>query len=208
MSVVGVGCVQVVRGGMEDTNKALVVVGNRRGGIGYGVGRHKKADRAVELAIAAAERDMIFVATYRGQLYHDLVGKKNNVYVLLKSRPPAYDSPRAHWLVQTVLEMAGVRHAMAAIKGAKRRNAYTVVQALFNAFETYRPFDHSAKLRGQRILHVGEDRFGPQAAQPVAGAFPSWASRQAGKTGTGLRAGDIVAPFAVRSSSSSSSPRA
>lgn len=167
---------QIVRGGMETTEKAMAILGNGCGGIGFGIASHKQADRAVELAISAAQRDMIHVSLYKGQLYHDLVGRKNNIKVILWSKSPAHEKPSGDHTITTVMELMGVKHYSAKIIGPKRRNPFTVAQALFNAFDGHKPYDVSASERGLRLLRLGADRFRPRQAFPMSAAGPSHSS--------------------------------
>ena len=153
---------QVVPGGLEATNRALVVCGNGQGGVGYGFGRHENAAKATSLAIDAAERDMIYISTYKGQLYHDLVGKKNNIRVMIQPRGPAHDHPGADNLISTVMELAGIRNYSAKVIGPKRRNIYTVIQALFDTFNYHLPYQEQAFKRGQRLVHMSEHRMNPR----------------------------------------------
>jgi len=93
---------------MEVTYRCLAVAGNGVGGIGYGIGRHEEADRATQLAMEAANKDMIHVSTWRGQLYHDLVGQKNGIKVMLMTRGPGHDIPSGgDYTIETVMELGG-----------------------------------------------------------------------------------------------------
>lgn len=159
---------------METTNRALVVVGNGVGGVGYGVGRHADASKAVLLAVEAAERDMIFVSTYKGQLYHDIVGKKNNVKVFIQSRGVPHDHPSGDVMLSTVMELAGINHFMGKIVGPKRKNKYTVIQAIFDAFNYHVPYEVDAAKRGLRLVHLGADRYAPRQVYPNTSRSPSY----------------------------------
>ncbi len=161
---------------METTEKAMAIVGNGCGGIGFGMARHAQADRATELAVAAAQRDMIHVSLYKGQLYHDLVGKKNNIKVLIWSRAPGHEKPSGDHMITTIMELMGVRHYSAKIIGPNRRNPFTVAQALFNAFDNHLPYEVSAANRGLRLLNLGADRFKPRQAYPMSARGPSFTS--------------------------------
>jgi hypothetical protein len=71
--------------GREGQYRVLVLVGNGHGAAGYGVGAHKDVDIATKYALRKATRDMVALGSHNGQLYHDLMGKKNNHKVLIRS---------------------------------------------------------------------------------------------------------------------------
>jgi small subunit ribosomal protein S5 len=161
---------------METSEKAMAIVGNGCGGIGFGMAKHTNSERATELAIAAAQRDMIHVSLYKGQLYHDLVGRKNNIKVILYSRGPGHENPAGDQMVTTVMEFLGVKHYSAKIIGPKRRNPFTVAQAIFDAFSNHVPFEAKAADRGLRLMHVGADRFRPRQVFPYTTKGPSFSA--------------------------------
>ena len=74
----------------------LLIATNGHGGAGYGVGTHKDADVATKYALRKATRDMIAIGTHNGQLYHDLMGKKNNHKVLIRTGACASLVARVH----------------------------------------------------------------------------------------------------------------
>ena len=165
--IVGVDQVaQVVSGGMIQSTRCMIVVGNGMGGAGFGMGKHKEPFMATKQALANAHRDMIHVSTHKGQLYHDLIGKKNSVYVIIRTLPSGSVGCKGAPLVQDVFEMMGVTHASAKIVGSKRRNPYTVVQALFDAFNHHVPPEDEAFKRGLRMQWMGADRVNGRTVFP------------------------------------------
>jgi len=160
---------------MEVTYRCLSLAGNLHGGIGYGIGRHEDAERATQLAMEAAVKDMIHISTWRGQLYHDLVGKKNNVKVMLMSRGPAHDVPaRGDYLIETAMSLAGIENYTARILGPKRRNVYTIVQALFDCFHQVRTPEDLALSMGKRFLPLGRDRATGRSIMPEVDRYPKF----------------------------------
>jgi small subunit ribosomal protein S5 len=149
---------QVVSGGMIQSTRCMIVVGNGMGGAGFGMGKHKEPFQATKMALANAHRDMIHVSTHKGQLYHDLIGKKNSVYVIIRTLPSGTTGCKGAPLLQDVFEMMGVTHASAKVVGSKRRNPYTVVQALFDAFNHHVPPEDEAFKRGLRMTWMGANR--------------------------------------------------
>lgn len=163
----------VTSGGIANSSQALVLVGNHAGGIGYGVGKHADAEKAVQQAIDRGIADAIHVSTYQGQLVHDLVGRKNNVLCIMRSRPPAFDGT-ASWLLSHVMDFIGVKYYSAKVTGAKHKNPYTVIQAIFNAFNYMNTFEREATKRGLRYVPMGEDRFNPRNRYPQPQRGPNF----------------------------------
>lgn len=163
----------VLPGGIRNSTMALVLVGNYNGGVGYGVGKHKEPEIAVKKAVEKAVEDAIYVSTYRGQFYHDLVGKKNNCLAIIRSRPPAFDG-HANWLLTTIMDFIGAKHYSAKITGPKRKNIYTVVQAIFDAFNYHQSFEEQQYSRGMRVQSMGSRRHNPRTVFPNACRGPSY----------------------------------
>jgi ribosomal protein S5 len=151
---------QVTSGGMVASARCMVVVGNGMGGVGVGMVKHPEAEAATKKALARAIRDMVFVGSHKGQLYHDLIGKKNNVYVLLRTVPASAEIASGAPLIADVLELAGIERYSAKIIGSHkgRRNPYIVTQALFDAFNHHYPPEREAALRGMRPVWATADR--------------------------------------------------
>lgn len=163
---------QVVSGGMVASSRCMVVVGNGQGGIGFGIGKHKEAFAATKMALQHAQRDMIHISTNNGALYHDIIGKKNNVYVIVRSAPSSSTVLKAAPIIQEIFELAGIQRASAKIVGSHRRNPYVVVQALFDAFNYYSPPQADAYMRGLRAVKVTADRINPRTVYPFASRGP------------------------------------
>jgi ribosomal protein S5 len=163
---------QVVKGGMVQTMRCMVVVGNGMGGIGVGVAKHKDSASATKAALNIAMRDMIHVATHKGQLFHDLIGRKNNVYVSLRTMPAGSNLLRGAPLVLDILELAGVTAASAKIFGSHRRNPYVVTQAIFDSFNHHTSPDDDAARRGLRISWNGYSKIAPRLAFPSSARGP------------------------------------
>ena len=91
---------QVISGGMIASTRCCIIVGNGMGGAGFGMGKHVEPFAATKMALARAQRDMIHVSTHKGQLYHDLIGKKNSVYVVIRTMPAASVACKGAPLIQ------------------------------------------------------------------------------------------------------------
>lgn len=163
---------QVVSGGVVDSTRCMVVVGNGQGGIGFGMAKHKDPFACTKKALQLAQRDMIHVSTHKGQLFHDLIGRKNNVYVAIRTLPAGTPFINAAPLITDVFELAGVKHASAKVFGSHRRNPYIVTQALFDAFNHHESPEESAAKRGLRMVWATADRVNPRTMYPFSSKGP------------------------------------
>mmetsp|Transcript_15935 Transcript_15935/g.25976 ORF Transcript_15935/g.25976 Transcript_15935/m.25976 type:complete len:178 (+) Transcript_15935:55-588(+) len=147
---------KVVKGGYLSTNRAVVVIGNLKGAVGYGMGKAAENRDAVDRAIRAASRNLIYVDRFLdGGLAQDCAGKHNNCLVKLRAvRPGAGLS--AGPLIRTVLQSAGVADASG--KAVGRRNAFAVLRATFRALERHEGVEAIARKRGKRILSMEQAR--------------------------------------------------
>lgn len=179
---------QVVSGGMIQSTRCMIIVGNGQGGAGYGIGKHKEPFMATKMALADAHRDMIHVSTHKGQLYHDLIGKKNSTYVIIRTMPSSTGFLNAPPLITDTFEMMGIKSASAKTVGSKRRNPYTVVQALFDAFNHHYPPEEEAANRGLRMQWMGADRHNPRNVYPFSPSGPRYASASERHIGGRFRA--------------------
>ena len=162
----------VTSSGVIDSVRCMVVVGNGRGGVGFGLASHTEALSATRRALMLAQRDMIHVSTNAGALHHDLLGKKNNVYVLLRTQPATSATAKAAPALMDVLELAGITKVSAKIFGGHRRSPYVVMQALFDAFNHHKPPEVDAERRGLRLVRHTADRLSPRTVYPFNATGP------------------------------------
>ncbi|MGE4295885.1 MAG: 30S ribosomal protein S5 [Campylobacterales bacterium] len=131
--IVNIGRVtKVVKGGRRFRFSALVVVGDKKGHVGYGVGKAKEIPDAVRKAVDDAFKNMVFVDLKKTTIAHDVQAKFNASVVLLK---PAAEGTGliAGGAVRPVLELAGVKDILT--KSLRSNNAANVVRATCLALE-------------------------------------------------------------------------
>jgi len=129
--IVNIGRVtKVVKGGRRFRFSVLVVVGNKKGNVGFGVGKAKEIPDAVRKAVDDAFKNMIFVNLKGSTIAHDVCGKFNASRVLLR---PASEGTGviAGGAVRPVLELAGVRDMLT--KSLRSNNPSNVVRATVHA---------------------------------------------------------------------------
>ena len=132
------------------THRVLVIVGNLRGAAGFGVGKGKMPQDAVNAAFRDALRNLLYVDLYDNfGLAHDVKGKHNSCHAYIRATPSSrvmVASPFA----AAVLNRFGIYSASCKLIG--RRNPYSMVRAIFNALAKHENLDETAKARGQRYL--------------------------------------------------------
>lgn len=164
----------VLPGGIANTIKVLVVGGNHAGAIGFGVGKDPEdPEVATKQAVEKVHENAIAVSTYRGQLPHDLIGKKNNQLCIIRTRAPGYDG-HADDLISWAMAHIGCKYYSGKFTGGNRKNIYTKVLSLFDAFSYVEPHEDAALKRGLRWVHLTEDRHAPRNIFPLTGRGPSF----------------------------------
>lgn len=126
---------KVTKGGRTFSFAAIVVVGDKNGSIGYGLGKAREVASAISKAVDDAKKSMIKVPVYKGTIPHEQKGKYGAGKVLLR---PASDGTGviAGGAMRAVLEMAGVHNVLAKSMGSS--NPHNVVKATVNALANLR----------------------------------------------------------------------
>lgn len=121
---------KVVKGGRRFRFSVLVVVGDRKGNVGFGVGKAKEIPDAVKKAVEDSFKNMIFVNLRGSTIAHDVQGRFNASRVVLR---PASEGTGviAGGAVRPVLELAGVKDILT--KSLRSNNASNVVRATVQA---------------------------------------------------------------------------
>lgn len=129
--VVNIGRVtKVVKGGRRFRFNALVVVGNKNGLVGFGLGKAKEVPDAIKKAIDDAFKNIIQVNIKGTTIAHDIEHKYNASRILLK---PASEGTGviAGGSARPVIELAGIKDILTKSLGSN--NPYNVVRATIDA---------------------------------------------------------------------------
>lgn len=130
-SIVNIGRVtKVVKGGRRFRFTALVVVGNKKGTIGFGAGKAKEVPDAIKKAVDNAFKNLSKVSIKGTTIAHDVEHKYNASRVLLK---PASEGTGviAGGATRPVLELAGIKDVLT--KSIGSNNPGTLVRATVEA---------------------------------------------------------------------------
>ena len=120
-----------ITGGNYVTFSALVVVGDRKGKVGIGLGRGLEVPQAIQKAIAYARKHLIEVPMKGQTLPHEIIYKYKSALILLKPAPEG-TGLKVGSVVRVILDLAGVNDASGKIIGSRNQiaNTYAVIRAL------------------------------------------------------------------------------
>ncbi|MCF7926392.1 MAG: 30S ribosomal protein S5 [Candidatus Izimaplasma sp.] len=136
---------KVVKGGRNFTFSALVVIGNKKGKVGFGTGKAKEVPDAIKKAIQAAKRNLVEVPRFGTTIPHEVTGRYSGGNVFLK---PAVGGTGviAGGAVRAVLELTGIEDILSKSLGSA--TPINVVRATFEALKGLRTAEEIAQTRG------------------------------------------------------------
>jgi len=139
---------KVVKGGKNLSFSALVVVGDRHGRVGYGMGKAKEVPAAIKKGVDKAKRDMIEVPMSGSTVPHAVMGTFGSGMVMIK---PAQEGTGviAGGPVRAVMESAGIKDVVTKSLGSA--NPGNIVKAVFQGLLQLRTPAEVAKNRGISI---------------------------------------------------------
>ncbi len=119
------------KGGNKMRFAALVIVGNKNGRVGVGLGKSDDVSSAITKAAASARKRMIDVTIVRDTIPHSISIKKGAAQIMLKPAP-AGTGIIAGGAVRAVVEAAGIKNISSKILGSdnKASNVYATFAAL------------------------------------------------------------------------------
>ena len=142
-------CSKVVKGGRRFSFSAVVVVGNRKGMVGYGFGKARQVPNSVEKAGKDGRKHLLRVPiTPWGSIPHEVTGHFCGAEVRLV---PASEGTGiiAGASVRAVAEMAGIRNLLTKAYGST--NPINLVKATLDALSRLRTHEEVASLRGVEL---------------------------------------------------------
>lgn len=118
-------------GGNYVTFSALVVVGDRKGKVGIGLGRSLEVPPAIQKAISYAKKHMINVPIRNKTIPHEVRVKFKAARILLKPAPEG-TGLKVGSVTRVILDLAGVENASGKIIGSRNQivNTYAIMKAL------------------------------------------------------------------------------
>ena len=143
---------KVVKGGRNMRFTALVVVGDKNGHVGVGLGKATEIPEAIRKGKEEATKKLVEVPIdENGSVPHDLTGKFGSASVLIK-RAPEGTGIIAGGPARSVLELAGYKNIRTKSLGSN--NKQNVVLATIEALKQLRSPEDVAKLRGKSVEEI------------------------------------------------------
>ncbi|MFA6424541.1 MAG: 30S ribosomal protein S5 [Candidatus Magasanikbacteria bacterium] len=124
---------RVTEGGKHMSFRALVVVGDRKGRVGFGVEKGKDVQIGVDKATRQAKKNLITVPIVNETIPHPVYMKFKAAKIMLKPAPRG-SGIIAGGAVRVVLDLAGVPNVSSKIIG-KTKNKITIIKATFEALK-------------------------------------------------------------------------
>lgn len=119
------------KGGNRIGFSVLMVVGDKKGRVGVGLGKARDVSSAIRKAVNYAKKHLINVPMVNGTIPHDIFIKRGAAKVLLKPAPEG-SGVIAGGAVRNVVEAAGIRNISSKVLGTKNQasNVYATLEAL------------------------------------------------------------------------------
>ena len=142
---------KTVKGGRVMKFSALVVVGDGKGTVGYGLGKAAEVSEAILKGIANAKKNLQKVVLAETTIPHEVIGIFGAGKVLLKPAPVG-TGVLAGGAVRAVMEAAGISNIRA--KCLRSNNPQNVVKATMQGLLSLRGPEDVARIRGKSVEEI------------------------------------------------------
>ncbi len=144
---------KTVKGGRRMRFSALVVVGDHKGRVGFGMGKAAEVPDAIKKATEAANKNVIRVQLVEDNrtVPHTAVGRHGASSVMVKPAAPG-TGVIAGGAVRSILELAGIADVLSKVIGS--RTPVNVVRATIDALQSMRTVEQVAKIRDKKVAEI------------------------------------------------------
>jgi small subunit ribosomal protein S5 len=142
---------KTVKGGRVIKFDALVVIGDGKGTVGFGIGKAGEVPDAIRKGIEEAKKNLITVALKGTSIPHEIIGEFGAGRVLMKPAAPG-TGVIAGGPVRAVIEAAGIKDIRT--KALRSNNPCNVVRATMQGLASLRTADQVAAIRGKTVKEI------------------------------------------------------
>lgn len=142
---------KVVKGGRRLRFAAIVIVGDKKGHVGFGTGKAQEVPEAIRKAVESAKKNLINVPIANTTIPHEIIGHYGAGKIMLK---PAVKGSgvAAGGAVRSVMELAGIDDITAKSLGSN--TSINMIRATMDALSKLRKPETVAELRGVSIEYL------------------------------------------------------